>query len=125
MVVPRILNDSTVVTVLSMMVRWGECRGVSPEVHYHLHCFEHVELQVVVTAPDSQLFNHLSVSRLVSVLDEADNCSVVCKLQELDRGVFRGADVGVQGEGQWGGNTSLRSASADGAAVECEFTNSH
>ncbi len=23
---------------------WGECRGVSPEVHDHLHCFEHVEL---------------------------------------------------------------------------------
>ncbi len=26
---------------------WGECRGVSPEVHDHLHCFERVELQAV------------------------------------------------------------------------------
>ncbi len=28
---------------------------VSPEVHDHLHCFERVKLQVVKTAPDSQL----------------------------------------------------------------------
>ncbi len=26
---------------------WGESRGVSPEVHDPLHCFERVELQVV------------------------------------------------------------------------------
>ncbi len=58
----------------------GESRGVSPEVHDHLHGFEIVELQVVKTAPDSQLFNLLSVSRLVTVLDEADQCGVICKL---------------------------------------------
>ncbi len=68
---------------------WGESRGVSPEVHDHLHCFECVQLQVVKTAPDSQLLNLLSVSRLVTVLNEADQCGVVCKPQELDRGVFR------------------------------------
>ncbi len=34
-----------------------ESRGVSPEVHGHLHGFEHVKLQVVKTAPDSQLLN--------------------------------------------------------------------
>ncbi len=45
MVVPRNLNDSTAVTVLSVMVSGGESRGVSPEVHDHLHCFERVELQ--------------------------------------------------------------------------------
>ncbi len=78
----------------------GESRGVSPEVYYHLHCFERVELQVVVTAPDRQLLNLLSVSRLVSVLDEADDCSVVRKLQELDRGVFRCAVIRVEGEDQ-------------------------
>ncbi len=33
--------------------------GVSPEVHDLLHCFECVELQVVETAPDSQLLNVL------------------------------------------------------------------
>ncbi len=73
----------------------GESRGVSPEVHDHLHSFERVKLQVVKTAPDSQLLNLLSVSRLVTVLDEADQCGVVCKLQELDRGVFRCAVVRV------------------------------
>ncbi len=67
----------------------GESRRVSPEVHNHLHSFECVKLQVVKTAPDSQLLNLLSVSRLVTILDEADQCGVVCKLQELDRGVFR------------------------------------
>ncbi len=68
---------------------WRESREVSPEVHDHLHCFERVKLQVVKTASDSQLLNLLSVSRLITVLDEADQCGVVCKLQELDRGVFR------------------------------------
>ncbi len=43
----------------------------------------------IKTAPDSQLFNLLSVSRLVAVLNDADDCGVICKLQELDRGVFR------------------------------------
>ncbi len=38
----------------------GESRGVSPEVHDHLHCLERVELQVVKIAPDSQLLNLLS-----------------------------------------------------------------
>ncbi len=98
MVVPRNLNDSTAVTVLFMMVSGGRAGGVSPEVHDHLHCFERVKLQVVKTAPDSQLLNLLSVSRLVTILDEADQCGVVCKLQEFDRGVFRGAVVGVEGE---------------------------
>ncbi len=26
---------------------WGESRGVSPEIHDHLHCFERIKLQVV------------------------------------------------------------------------------
>ncbi len=58
-----------------------------------------------------------NLSRLVTVLDEADQCGVVCKLQELDRGVFRCAVVGVQGEEQWGENTALRSSSAGGAGA--------
>ncbi len=89
MVVHRNLNDSTAVTVLFMMVSGGRAGGVSPEVHDHLHCFERVKLQVVKTAPTSQLLNLLSVSRLVTVLNEAVQCAVICKLQELDRGVFR------------------------------------
>ncbi len=86
----------------------GEEQGVPPEVYYHLHCFELVELPIVVTAPDSQLLKLLSVRRLVSILDEADDCSVIRKLQELDRGVFRCAVICVEGEEQWGENTSLR-----------------
>ncbi len=76
--------------------KWGESRGVSPEVHYHLHSFERVKLQVIVTAPDSQLLNLLSVSRFVSVLEETDDCGVICKLQKLDRGVFRCAVICVE-----------------------------
>ncbi len=85
-------------------------QGVSPEVHDHLHCFECVELQVVKTASDSQLLNLLSVSRLDTVLDEADQCGVFCNLQELDRGVFRG----VEGEEQWGEDATLRGTSVGG-----------
>ncbi len=95
---PRNLNDSTAVTVLFMMVSGGRAGGgVSPEVHDHLRGFERVKLQVVKTAPDSQLLNFLSVSRLVTFLDEADQCGVICKLHELDRGVFRCAVIHIQG----------------------------
>ncbi len=90
---------------------------VSPEVHDHLHCFERVELQVVKTAPDSHLLNLLSASRLITVLYEADECGVIYKLQELDRRVFRGAVIGVQGEEQWGEDATLRGTSLGGAAV--------
>ncbi len=99
--------------------------GGSLEVHNHLHCFEHMQLQVVKIAPNSQLLNLLSVSRLVTVLDEADQCGVVCKLQELDRGYFRCAVVRVQGEEQWGENTALRSSSADRMGAECVFFQPH
>ncbi len=107
---------------------WGESEGggggggCSPEVHDHLHSFERVKLQVVKTAPDSQLLNLLSVSRLVTVLNEADQCGVVCKLQELDRGVFGCAVVRVEGEEQWGENTALRSSSAESASAGWEFS---
>ncbi len=96
-------------------------KGVSPEVHDHLHCFERVKLQVVKTAPDSQLLNLLSVSRLVTVLEEADRCGVFCKLQELDGGVFRC----VEREEQWGENTALRSSSADRTCAGCVFSQPH
>ncbi len=111
--VPRNLNDSTAVTMLFMMGTGGGGGGGSPEVHDHLHCFKRVKLQVVKTAPDSQLLNILSVCRLVSVLNEADQCGVVCKLQELDGGVIRCAVNCVQ----WGENTALRSSSADRAGA--------
>ncbi len=111
--VPRNLNDSTAVTVLFMMVSGGRAWGVSPEVHDHLHSLERVKLHIVKTAPDSQLFILLSVSRLATVLKEVNQCGVVCKLQEHDRDVFRCAVICVEREEQWGENTSLRSSSAD------------
>ncbi len=63
-----------------------ECILVSPEIYDHFHCFERVKLQVVKTAQASQLLNLLSVSRLVTILNEADDCGVFCKLQELTEG---------------------------------------
>jgi len=75
-----------------------------------------------VTASDRQLLNLLSVSRLVKVLDKANDCDAVCKLQELDRGVFGGAIICVDGEQQLGENTTLRSASADSEGHRCEFS---
>ncbi len=80
-----------------MRERGGVC---SPEVHDNLHCFERVQLQVVKTTPDRHLLNLLSVSRLVTVLNEADQYGVICKLQEFDGGVFRCAVVGVEREEQ-------------------------
>ncbi len=73
----------------------GESRGDSPEIHDHLLSFECVKLQVVKTAPDSQLLNLLSISRLATVPDEVDQCGVFCKLHKLDRGVFGCAVVRV------------------------------
>ncbi len=103
----------------------GESRVFFPEVHDHLHSFEHVKLQVVKIAPDSQLLNLTSVSRLVTVLDEADQYGVIYKPQELDRGVFRYAVIGVEGEEQWGENTALRSSSADRTGAGCVFSQPH
>ncbi len=59
---PRNLNDSTAVSAVHDG-GWGGRPGGVPEVHDHLHCFERIQLQVVNTAPNSQLLNLLSVSR--------------------------------------------------------------
>ncbi|KAK3563853.1 hypothetical protein QTP86_002723 [Hemibagrus guttatus] len=72
---------------------------------------------VVKTTPGSQLLNLLSVSRLITVLDEADDSSVVHELQELDRWISRGAVIGVKGEEQWGEDATMGGASAGGMAV--------
>ncbi len=72
-----------------------------------------------------QLLNLLSVSRFVTVLNEANQCGVVCKLQGLDRGVSRVAVIRVQGEEQWGENTFLRSSSADRTGAGCVFSQPH
>ncbi len=51
---------------------------------------------------------------------DADQSDVVCKLQELDRGLFSCA-VRVQGEEQWGENTALRSSSTDRTVLDENF----
>ncbi len=64
---------------------WGERRGgfllKSTIISTVLRVFSSRLLRL-------QLLHFLSVSRLVSILEEADDSSVVCKLQELDRGVL-------------------------------------
>lgn len=57
--------------------KWGECWGVSSEVHNHLHCSECVQIQVVVTAPESQVLDLTSTCRHITVLDEVDVCCVM------------------------------------------------
>ncbi len=72
-----------------------------------------------------QLLNLLFVSRLVTILNEADDCGIIYKLQELDRGVFRCAVVHVESEEQWGENTTLRSSSADRTGAGWAFSQPH
>ena len=90
MIESRNLKFSTVNTGLLRTVSGGKVGGVFSQVHYHLHSLERVELQVDLTVPDHQLIHFLLICRLVTILDETNNCGVVCKLQELHREVRRG-----------------------------------
>ncbi len=116
MVVPRNLNDSHCSHSAVMMVSGGE-QGVlqkSMIISTVLSVLSSRLLRLHQTASSLTL---LSVSRLVTVLDEADQCGVVCKLQEFDRWVFRCAVVAVQGRRAVGENKALRSSSADGTGA--------
>lgn len=81
--------------------------------------------QDVMTAPEIMMLNLLTICRLVTAAYEAEDGSVICKLQEFDRGVFASAVVRKQGEEQWGEHTSPGGASADYAGVRREFRESH
>ncbi len=84
---PRNLNDSTAVTVLFMTVSGRRAGLGSPEGPQSSPlCFERVKLQIVKTAPDSQLLNLLSVSRLVTVLDEAISVVLSANIRSLTEG---------------------------------------
>ncbi len=88
------LKVSTAVTVLSMMVNAESAGGF---------ILKSIIISTVLSRLSSRLssrllFILLSVSRLVTVLDEADECGIICRLQELDRGVCRCAVVGVERE---------------------------
>ncbi len=63
--------------------------------HIHVKEFGYSCHQRRLTWNKEKHFNLLSVGRLVT-----DECGVICKLQEVDRGVFRGAVVDVQGKEQ-------------------------
>ncbi len=93
--VPRNLNDSTAVTELFMMVSGGEQGGILLKSTIISTVLSVLSSRLFKTAPESQLHDLLSVSRLVTVPDEDDQCGVVCQLQELDRGVFGCAVVRV------------------------------
>ena len=72
--VPRNLKVSTEDTMLvDYCEGYCEYRGASPEVHFHLHSLEQVDLQMVLTTPEGQLF-HLP---LLTVLDETNDCHVI------------------------------------------------
>jgi hypothetical protein len=51
-----------------------------------------------MTAPDSQLFNLPSVSRLVTILDVATECGVICKLESEVAG---GLDGSMERRSEW------------------------
>ncbi len=125
MVLTRILNDCTVVTVLFMMVSEGRAGGFLLKSTIISTVLSMLSSRLLRLHQTSQLLNLLSVSRLVTILNEADQCGVICKLQELDRWVSRCAVIGVQGEEQWGENTALRSSSADRTGAGCVFSQPH
>ncbi len=69
--------------------RWGRAGGFKLKSMIFSTVLSVFSSRLFQAAPDSQLLNLLSVSWFVTILDEADQCGVIYKLQELDRGVFR------------------------------------
>jgi len=53
---------------------------------------------MLLTALEDQLSHLSSVCRLFFILDEADDCGVIAKLQDLHKWVMRGAVVGIEEE---------------------------
>jgi len=51
-----------------------------------------------MTAPDNQLFNLLSVRRLVTILDVVTECGVICKLESEVAG---GLDGSMERRSEW------------------------
>src|SRR4029434_5897364 len=107
MMVPRKRMDHT--------VNWGVTQGDGvgrgwglPEIDNHLHYFQSVELQVVLSTPAHQMINLPPVGGLIPTRDEPNEGGVVHELEELDGLVAGGAAVGVQGEEKRGKNAALR-----------------
>lgn len=98
---------------------------MSPEIHCHLHCFEHVQLHVVLTAPEHQPLNLPPIRGLLAILDETNDCGLICQLQGFNSWVRGGAVIGVKGEEQWGEDTYLGSPCADCLCVRSDFPQPH
>ena len=78
----------------------GGCsgEGVSIKGHCHLHSLKLVQLQAALTAPEREPFNLPSICRFVTILDESDDCSVICNLQEFNSWGLRGAVRALKGQ---------------------------
>jgi len=70
-----------------------------------------------MTTPEDQLFNLLSVRRLITAPDEADHRCVVCELQELNRLL-----TGPLWRSHLGEHTSTRGAGAYSPCAGWEFS---
>lgn len=58
------------------------------EVHYHLFNFADVEPEVTILAPHRQCFYIISVGRLITIRDEAQNGSVISERKDDVVAVF-------------------------------------
>jgi len=55
---------------------------VVPEVHNELLGLAHIQYKTVVVAPSRQLGYLVSVLSFIAVAYQADNCGVICKLDD-------------------------------------------
>src|SRR4029434_7252880 len=105
-------------------VNWGVTQGdgggwgwVLPEIYNHLHCFQRVELQVVLATPGHQMVNLPPVSGLIATRDKPNEGGVIRELEEFDGLVTGGAAVCIQGEEERGRNSSCGAAGGNGCAL--------
>ena len=70
---------------------------VFPEVYHHLLCFAGIEQSVVFRTPFCQPVDLIPVRSLIPSTDEADDCGVICKLNDGIGGVSGCAVMCVQG----------------------------
>ena len=90
-----------------------------PVVHDHLHCFAHVEGEVVVQAPHCKVSDHLPIGCLIVVGDQAYHCCVVSKLNDGVGIVFGHAVVGEPGVQEGTKHSPLRGPSVEDQHGRC------
>lgn len=90
-----------------------------PVVHNQLHCFADIEMEVVVLMPLCQGCDLLSVGHLVVIGDQADDVSIVRKLND-DVGAIGGhAVMCEQGEQEGAEHTALSAACVESEGGGC------